>query len=124
LKRVLLIDHHDARRATRVYLLQGAGYEVTTADRFELVEGRIREAGFDLVIVETDNVMRDSIAYGQRLRLINPQLPILLLSEAGLFFPKDVVLSSFSAGQPSPLEVMTKIAALLLASTHLREDAT
>jgi hypothetical protein len=86
------------------------------------VEGRIPEAGFDLVIVETDNVMRDSVAYGQRLRRINPQLPILLLSEAGLFFPKDVLLSSFSAAQPTPMEVMTKIASLLLASSHRRED--
>ncbi len=122
LKRILLIDRDDLRRTTRVLLLQKAGYEVVTADSFEDVEGHIREAAFDLVIVETDNVVRDSIAYGQRLRGINPRLPILLLSGEGLFFPKNVLLSSFAAAQPSPVEVMTRIAALLLESKHQRED--
>ena len=77
-------------------MLQEAGYEVITVDRYELVEGRIREAAFDLVVVETDDVEKDSIAYGQRLRFINPQLPILLFSERGLFFPKNILLNSFA----------------------------
>lgn len=102
MKRFLLIDANDLRRATRVMLLQSAGYEVATADRFEEVEGQIREACFDLVVAQTGNVGEAVMAYGERLRAANPQLPILLLSDLGLFLPKNVLLSSFAAGGPSP----------------------
>jgi DNA-binding response OmpR family regulator len=100
-KRILLIDSDDLRRATRVLLLQNAGYEVATADRFEDVEGKTREAAFDLVVVETDDVTRAVVAYGERLRAENPRLPILLLSDTGLFLPKNVLLSAFTLeGRP------------------------
>ncbi|HEY5030604.1 MAG TPA: hypothetical protein VIK39_19530 [Candidatus Angelobacter sp.] len=102
MKRILLIDHDDPRRATRVLLLQRNGYEVVTANRFEEVEGAIREGEFDLIVVETDDVKKASIAYGERLRAINPHLPILLLSDTGLFLPREVILSRF-AESPSPL---------------------
>ncbi len=121
MKRILLIDHDDPRRATRMLLLKGQGYEVVSADSYQDVEGHIREAAFDLVIVETDDIKKAVIAYGERLRVIQPQLPILVLSNLGLFLPKEVVLAHFEAGSPSPVEVITKIAAMLLASTHQRE---
>lgn len=123
MKRILLIDHNDPRRATRVLLLQEQGYEVVTADSYQAVEGHIREAAFDLVIVETDDIKKAVIAYGERLRGIEPQLPILVLSDLGLFLPKEVVLAHFSTANPSPVEVITKIAALLLGSTHRREHS-
>lgn len=121
MKRILLIDHDDPRRATRVLLLQRNGYEVVTANRFEEIEGSVREGEFDLIVVETDDVKKASIAYGERLRGINPHLPILLLSDTGLFLPREVLLSRF-AESPSPLEVLGRIAALLLESSHERED--
>jgi len=122
MKRLLLIDANDLRRETRVMLLQHAGYEVAIADCFENVERQIREARFDLVIAQTDDVGKAVMAYGERLRAANPQLPILLLSDLGLFLPKHVLLSSFAAGGPSPVEVLTRIGALLLESTHTREN--
>jgi DNA-binding response OmpR family regulator len=93
MKRIRLIDHDDPRRATRVLLLRNTGYEVVTANRFEDVEGLFREAGFDLIIVETKDVKKASIAYGERLRGLHPELPILMLSDTGLFLPKEVLLS-------------------------------
>ena len=124
LKRILLIDHDDARRATRVLLLQQEGYEVVTADNYDTVEGRIREAAFDLVIVETDDIKEAVLAYSERLRGTQPQLPILVLSDQGLFLPKEVLLAHFATSFPSPVEVLAKIAAMFLESTHRREQST
>jgi len=123
-KRILLIDHDDPRRATRVLLLQREGYEVVTADRFEAFEGHLREQAFDLIVVETDDIKQAVIAYGQRLKTISARLPILLLSDLGLFLPKNSLLAHFATGHPSPVEVMTKIAELLLESTYQREDSS
>ena len=123
-KRILLIDHNDGRRATRVLLLREEGYEVVTADSYQDVEGRIREAAFDLVIVETDDIKQAVLAYTERLRGVQPQLPILVLSDQGLFLPKEALLAHFAASYPSPREVMAKIAAIFLESTHRREQAT
>jgi DNA-binding NtrC family response regulator len=122
MKHILLIDHNDSRRATRVLMLQEAGYEVVTADSYQAVEGHIREATFDLVIVETDEIKKAVIAYAEPLRGLQPDLPILVLSDLGLFLPKQVLLARFAAGNPSPMEVITKIAAMLLESTHRREQ--
>ena len=62
MKRSLMIDRDDPRRATRVLLLRNTGYEVVTANRFEDVEGLVREAGFDLIVVEPKDVRKASIA--------------------------------------------------------------
>lgn len=122
MKRILLIDENDDRRATRVLLLKQAGYEVVTAERFQDVEGHLHEGAHDLIIVETDNIEKEIIAYGERAREMNPQLPILLLSDTGLFLPGHVLLSSFASGSPPPAEVMARIATLLAQSGHHREN--
>jgi len=123
MQRVLLIDHHDARRETREALLQQAGYEVVTAESFAAVEGRLREVGFDLVIVAVKgNADRESLAYSQRLRAASPKLPILALSDRGIFLPKESLLTVLESGQP--LQLIAAVARLLLASTHLRNNAS
>lgn len=120
MKRILFIDRDDARRATRVMLLKRAGYEVFTSGRFEDVESH-SEGRFDLVIIETDSIQEVSIAYGERLKSQTPKLPILLLSDSGLFLPKESLLAHFRGGHQTPEETMARIASLLLASTHERE---
>src|SRR5438874_709797 len=122
MQRVLLIDHHDARRETREALLQQAGYEVVTAESFEAVEGQLREVGFDLVIIAVKgNADRESLAYSQRLRVASPQLPILALSDRGIFLPKESLVAVLESGQP--LQLIAAIARLLLASTHAPNNA-
>ena len=95
-------------------------YEVVTADRFEDVVFR-SELRFDLVLIETDDIKKATIGYGERLKLWAPKLPILLLSDRGLFLPKESLLAHFPGGHQTPEQTMTKIASLLLASTHERE---
>ena len=123
MQRVLLIDHHDARRETREALLEQAGYEVVTAESFAAVEGRLREVGFDLVIVAVKgNADRESLAYSQRLRAASPKLPILALSDRGIFLPKESLLTVLESGQP--LQLIAAVARLLVASAHVRNNVS
>ena len=102
-------------------LLEQAGYEVAIAARFEEVAPN-SENRFDLVLIETaGNAEETTIAYAERLKLWAPKLPILLLSNKGMFLPKESLLEHFPGGHQTPIETMARIAALLLASTHQRE---
>ena len=101
-------------------ILEQAGYEVVTADCFAEVESH-SEIRFDLVVIETDNIQKASIDYAEHLKSWAPKLPILLLSDRGLFLPKESLLAHFSRGHPTPEQAMAKIASLLFASTHERE---
>jgi hypothetical protein len=46
------------------------------------------------------------------------------LFDQGLFPTKEALLAHFATSYPSPMEVITKIAAMLRESTHLREQAS
>ena len=122
MKRILLIDRKDTRRATRVMLLEREGYEVVTANRFQDVENSLAESGVDLVVLNADEDEKATVDYGQRLKHIAPTLPILVLSENGLFLPRTSLLASFRGEHPTPPEVLAKIAAMLMASEHERQD--
>ena len=98
-------------------VLETAGYQVTTANHFDEVELRAADE-FDLVLLETDNIQKAVIAYAERLKDWSPKLPVLLLSNNGMFLPKASLLAHFMSAHPSPSEVVTKIAALLLESSH------
>lgn len=122
LKRILLIDRHDLRRDTREHLLRKEGYEVATADRFDLVEGHVQEATFDLVVVSVADSAAGAkaVVYSQRLRAANAALPILALSDNGLYLPKESLITLMQSG--SPLELIAEVGKMLLASTHIRDN--
>lgn len=121
MRRILLIDHDDPRRATRVMVLEKAGYEVTTANHFDEVEMTAADA-FDLVLLETDDIQKAVIAYAERLKAWSPKLSVLMLSNNGMFLPKWSLLAHFKSAHPSPTEVVAKIAALLLESSYSQES--
>lgn len=122
LKRILLIDRHDPRRDTREHLLRKQGYEVVTADRFDLVEGCVQEATFDLVAVSVADCAAgvEMVAYSHRLRADNAALPILALSDNGLYLPPKSLIALMQSG--SPLELVAEVGTMLLESTHIRDN--
>lgn len=122
LKHILLIDRHDLRRSTREQLLREEGYEVVTADRFDLVEGYVQEATFDLVVVSVADsaVGVEAVGYSKRLRAANPALPILALSDNGLYLPKESLITVVQSGYP--LELIAEVGKMLLESTHTRKN--
>lgn len=123
LNRILLIDRRDLRRDTREWLLREAGYEVVTAERFDLVEGHIREAAFDLVVVSVadSTAGTEAAAYSQRLRATNAVLPILVLSDNGLYLPRESLITVMQSGYP--LELIAEVGKMLLESTHTRDNS-
>lgn len=117
-KRILLIDRHDARRDTREWLLLDAGYEVVTAEIFDVVKGRAQETTFDLVVASVGDSAAgaEALTYSQRLRAAHAALPMLVLSDNGFYLPKASRIPVVQSG--SPLELIAEVRKLL-ESTHI-----
>lgn len=119
-KRILLVDEDDMRRETRVRMLTGARYEVETRPDEEVSATLDNEGAFDLLIVALNNRnFEDAVSYSERVRKQKPDLPILLLLDAGVFAPRGTLNPSIDTA--SPLELMKEISKMLAESDHIRE---
>jgi DNA-binding NtrC family response regulator len=117
-KRILLIDVDDARRASRVSLLAGFGYDVSTHPDFLSAESLGREDSFDLVIVAIAEKYERALQYSDGLARRNPSLPVLLLKDYGVFVPVETISASIHSGDPADL--LQRVAGMLSVSTHIR----
>jgi CheY-like chemotaxis protein len=116
-KRVLLVDLEDSRRETRIKLLESAGYEVGIRTDHVVAERLDHEAGYDLIIIALHRNPGEAAAYGDRVSRINPNLPILLLTDAGVFAPSGTLNQSVEAGRP--FKLMQEVASMLAGSSHV-----
>jgi DNA-binding NtrC family response regulator len=118
-QRILLIDADDLRRQSRVQMLESVGYEVETRTNYMAAEQLDHESEFDLIIVTLHRHPEDTAAYSDHLSKTDPRLPILLLTDAGVFVPKGTLSQSVDAGSVSQL--IQRVSAMLVGSTHVRE---
>jgi hypothetical protein len=118
-QRLLLIDLDDVRRQSRVQMLESVGYEVETRANYMAAERLDHEGAFDLIIVTLHRHPEDTAAYSDHLSKTDPKLPILLLTDAGVFVPKGTLSQSVGAGSVSAL--IQRVSAMLVGSTHIRE---
>jgi DNA-binding NtrC family response regulator len=118
-QKVLLIDLDDARRQSRVQMLESVGYEVETRATYVAAERLDHEGSFDLIIVALHRHPEDTAAYSDHLSRSDPKLPILLLTDAGVFVPKGTLSESVRAG--STTHLIQKVSTMLVGSTHIRE---
>src|SRR6266513_1772031 len=117
---ILFIDFDHSRRATRVGLLEAAGYEVTLRDDWLEAEQIDDEGRFHLVLIAIHRGdLKAAADYSDRLAKRNPTLPILLLTDAGVFAPKGTLSRTVQAGEPA--EWIEEIASMLAGSSHIRE---
>lgn len=117
---ILLIDLDDARRKTRVQMLEKAGYEVRLRNDWIKAEDLDHEGDFDLVIIALhERDLKQAAAYSDRLTKSKPTLPILLLTDTGVFAPKGTLSKSLETGDP--VELMRRVASMLAGSTHIHE---
>lgn len=107
--RILLIDTDDARRQTHIHMLQNAGYSVSVAANFHEVETQLALDGFELVLVALHGGDQATQSYVNRLRLENPELPVLALHDSWVFNGHSD--QNLETGQPQ--ELMEKISTLL-----------
>jgi len=117
-KRILLIDLDDRRRDTRVQLLTHAGYAVEVRNNHIEAEHLDHEGEFDLVIV-TLHGSPQAVKYSDDLNRAKPRLPILLLTDSGVYVPRDTRNQSMETGSPGAL--IEEVASMLAGSTHIRE---
>jgi DNA-binding NtrC family response regulator len=118
-KHLLLIDLDDARRRTRIQLLEHAGYHVETRNNYIAAERLDHEGRFDLVIVALHKDPETTAEYSDQLSRAKPKLPVLLLTDFGVVVPLGSLSSAVEAGYPA--ELMRKVAAMLAGSEHIRE---
>ena len=101
-------------------MLQGAGYDVEVRSDHEISESSDHEGSFDLLILALHHKKLDEAAdYSERLRKKKPTLPILLLTDSGVFVPHGALSRSVATGFPE--ELMVEIADMLAGSSHIRE---
>jgi DNA-binding NarL/FixJ family response regulator len=117
--KILLVDLDDNRRLTRVQILQGAGYEVEVRATHVEASQLNHEGRFDMVIIALHLYPTQAVTYSDELHKNNPNLPILLLTDWGVFVPRGTLSRTLETGSPGAL--VTQVAAMLAGSTHVRE---
>lgn len=118
-KRVLLIDFDDSRRRSRILLLESVGHEVETRLDYVGAEKLDHEGTYDLIIVALHTDPERTVDYSDRLVHAYAGLPILLLTDDGVFTPRGTLNPSLASGQPK--ELMKQVASMLGGSTFIRE---
>lgn len=121
--KILLVDFDDSRRETRVRLLESRGYEVTLRDDYVEAEALDHEGSFDLMIVALHREdLKQAADYTDRVQRAKPDLPILLLTDAGVYAPKGTLSKSVETDGYAAL--LASIAKMFEASCHIRELET
>ena len=119
-KRILFIDLDDTRRQTRVQMLKQAGYDVVLRNSHIDAEILDHEGHFDLILLTLHRTkLDDAAAYSERLRKQKANLPILLLTDYGVFVPRGTLSPSLETGDA--VEMLREIASMIAGSTHIRE---
>ena len=118
-KRILLIDIEDARRNSRVMLLESAGYSVTINNSHRIAESLEQEYRFDLIVLALHAGPEEAASYSDRLTQRVPHLPILLLTDSGVFAPAGTLSRSMEAGNSR--QMLQNVAVMLAGSSYIRE---
>ena len=118
-QKILLIDLDDSRRDTRVKVLKAAGYDVDLRSDFVEAEFLDHEGSYDLIVLSVPMLPMGAIEYSDRVATSRPTLPILLLTDGGVFVPRGTLSRQMETGHP--VELLTTIAIMLAGSSHIRE---
>jgi hypothetical protein len=102
-----------------VRLLAHAGYAVDVRRDHIEAERLDHEGVFDLVIVTLHGEPRRAARYSDDLRRAKPRLPVLLLTDTGVYVPPGTKSHSIETGDPGAL--IQGVASMLAGSTYIRE---
>jgi DNA-binding response OmpR family regulator len=104
----LLIDEDDERRMTQVALLKYGVYSVEVRKDFKAAQSIADEGAFDLIILALRIDADETSSYSNELACHNAGLPILLLTDHGMFALHATVTATMEAGRP--MELMSQVA--------------
>ncbi|HEY6447260.1 MAG TPA: hypothetical protein VIY53_12435 [Acidobacteriaceae bacterium] len=100
-------------------MLTGAGYSVEIRDDYIAAERLDHEGAFDLIILALSGHSEKAQEYSNQLSRAKPRLPILLLTDSGVYVPRGTLGHPVETGDPKRL--IEEIASMLHGSTHVRE---
>ena len=114
------MDVNDARAKTRIKMLLAAGYEVEVRENDGISELPAHEDSFDLILLSLHRKgLQHACAYSDNLAEKFPKLPILLVTDAGIFAARGTLSRSMDGWDAA--EMMKEIASMLADSPHMRE---
>ena len=118
--RILLVDLDDARRETRVKLLESHGYEITLRGNYIEAERLGNEGEFDMMIVALHRRhLKEAAEYADRVQRAKPDFPILLLTDAGVYAPQGTLSRSVETDGYAAL--LKSVAEMFEPTSHIRE---
>lgn len=83
MSQILIIDDEKAIRKTLGEILGYEGYQITDAENGEEGLKKIRERHFDVVLCDIKMPKIDGLEFLQKVRTINPDVPIIMISGHG-----------------------------------------
>jgi hypothetical protein len=111
--KILLLDQDEGRRESRSKQLANAGYDVTARKAHEYPGN---PGTFDLMVCVFHENPEDVPTYVDTLRVSNPQQPILLLTDYGVFVPQGCLEDT-----PHCAPLVKEIARVLTGNSDVRE---
>lgn len=126
MKKILIVEDDQFLREFYQELLVGEGYQVETASDGEVGLEKMKQGGWDLVLLDIMLPKKDGLMILKELKTTPPQKPlgqIVVLTNLG---SESIVTSAFSLGAGgylvksalNPDEVLKQIASLLQKPTH------
>jgi ActR/RegA family two-component response regulator len=118
--RILLVDFDDPRRETRVRLLESRGYAVTLRKDYIESEKLDHEGKFDMMILALHQQdLKRAAEYTDQVQRAKPELPILLLTDVGVYAPRGTLSKSVETDGYAAL--LKTVAEMFASSSHIRE---
>jgi hypothetical protein len=115
-----MIERDELRRDTRVRVLESLGHNVVLRSDYIDSKALNHEGTFDLLIISLNRSEVDAAsAYSDTVIAAMPTLPILLITDFGVFVPRGTLARVMQAGGPK--ELVSEVSNLLAASMHIRE---
>jgi len=114
--KILIVDMDQMRRESRVKQLANAGYDVDSRDSDDCAQCPSNPGTYDLMVCSFHQHPEEATPYVDALRIKNPQQPILLLTDYGVFVPHGCLDEAPHCG---PL--VKEIAGVLTGSSDVAE---
>ncbi|MDB6036256.1 MAG: response regulator GlrR [Verrucomicrobiales bacterium] len=82
-ERLLIVDDEEELRKLFSGFFEKRGYRVSTAESLEVAEAKLAEEAFDLILQDVMLGDGDGIEFLQRIKLLQPGVPVIILTGLG-----------------------------------------
>ncbi len=113
-KTILCVDHNEQSLSVRKFMLETRGYRVMTALSGAQALELYQQGGIDLVLSDLIMPQMDGNELIQRMKLIQPDVPMILMSGSVRAYERACHADAFlPKGACSPVEVLERIRVMI-----------